>query len=336
VLLMAEGVGPTDHCELYQVRDLAQLGSASQIVSHWKPDRPEGKWTSGLIPAAALKSYTQATSGEAFGTLSDWGETTLGMVSGNNRYFALSPRRAAELGLSERDVIPLSPPGSRHLRALSLSEAMLEELGQAGAATLLFRPARAPSPAAARYIEAGEALDVQKAFKCRVRSPWWRVPLVPPADLFVTYMNADTPRLCANEAGAHHLNSVHGLFLRPRLRDFGIELLPMAVLNSITLLGAEAVGRAYGGGMLKLEPREADSLPVPSPDGLLAAADALIEHRQRVIALLRDKRLLDAVRLVDDVLLAGQFGLSSSDVRALREAHAELSARRVARGAAPR
>lgn len=336
VLLLADGEGPTDRCELYQVPDIAGLGSAGYAVRSWKPDRPESKWTSSLIPAAAFETYLEATRSDAFGKLQDWGETTLGMVTGNNRYFALSRQRAAELGLRESDVIPLSPPGSRHLRGLALSRERWEELGQAGEATLLFRPATDPSPAAARYIEAGEALGVHKAYKCRVRSPWWRVPLVRPADLLVTYMNADTPRLCANEAGAHHLNSVHGLFLRSGLRRLGMECLSLAALNSITLLGAEIVGRAYGGGMLKLEPREADVLPVPSVAALAASSDALAKHRQAVVGALRDRRLQEAVQLVDEALLVQELELSPGQVRALQEAHMELRARRVARGAGAR
>lgn len=90
--------------------------------------------------------------------------------------------------------------------------------------------------------------------------------------------------------------------------------------------------------MLKLEPREADVLPVPSV-GLIS------EHRTELQALrrpvsdhLRGGRLLDAVRLVDDVLLLGGLGMSKLEINAVRGAHAEMTARRVARGkeAAPR
>jgi hypothetical protein len=219
---------------------------------------------------------------------------------------------------------------------LALSADGWEELARAGNATLLFRPVADPSPAAVRYIEAGEAIGVQNAYKCRMRAPWWRVPLVRPADLLVTYMNADTPRLCANQAGVHHLNSVHGLFLRSDLREIGMRLLPLGALNSITLLGAETVERAYGGGMLKLEPREADILPVPSADSLRAIEDALIAQRQSLATALRNRRLQDAVQLVDELLLKGQLGLSSHEVSALQSAHGDLRARRVARGAAVR
>src|SRR5262249_3352632 len=161
----------------------------------------------------------------SFGTLHDWGETTLGMVTGNNRYFALSPSRARELGLRTRDLIPLSSPGSRHLRGLSLSRSLLAQLGTAEQATSPFRPAGEPSVAGRRYIEAGEAAGVDRAYKCRVRDPWWRVPLLPPANLLLTYMNADTPRLCTNRARAHHLNSVHGVYLHRGRRRLGMDLL---------------------------------------------------------------------------------------------------------------
>jgi hypothetical protein len=120
-----------------------------------------------------------------------------------------------------------------------------------------------------------------------VRDPWWRVPYLRPADLFLTYMNADTPRFAGNLACAHHLNSVHGIYLSDSLRDDGIRLLPLASLNSATLLGAETVGRAYGGGLLKIEPGEADLLPVPSIDLVRKNKDALLGVRQKVAAQLR-------------------------------------------------
>ncbi len=175
---------------------------------------------------------------------------------------------------------------------------------------------------------------MNNAYKCRIRGEewWWRVPLVLPADLLLTYMNADTPRLCTNRARVHHLNSVHGVYTRPQVKRLAMDYLPLASINSMTLVGAETVGRAYGGGMLKIEPREADRLPMPSPELVEATKTRLAEIRPQMGRLLRGGRLTDAARLVDDVLLVGALGMARADVRALREAHAELTARRVARG----
>ena len=174
------------------------------------------------------------------------------------------------------------------------------------------------------------------AYKCRVRTPWWRVPIVPPADLLLTYMNADTPRLTANPARVHHLNSVHGVYLRTGLRRTGAQLLPLAGLNSVTLLGAETVGRAYGGGMLKLEPREADLLPVPAPWAVAAARETLLRIRPAVAADLAAGQLLDAVARVDQVLLVDVLGLDPARIRHLSQARAALAARRSARSSGGR
>jgi adenine-specific DNA-methyltransferase len=339
VLLLAEGRGGTDHCELLQVQDVADLvgeAGAASGVSTWRPRADDAKWTSALVPGPALDVYTRVLTTPGVATLHGWGETTLGAVTGNNTYFAMSPARAAAAGLEPgADLLPLSPPGSRHLRRLRLTALDRRRLGEQGRATWLFRPEGDPSPAARAYIAEGERLGVPAAYKCRVRSPWWRVPVVPPADLLLTYMNADTPRLSANPARAYHLNSVHGVYLRPGLREAG-RALPVASLNSLTLLGAETVGRAYGGGMLKLEPREADRLPVPAPALVRALRGELAAVLPAVEGALAAGRLLDAVRAVDRVVLTGGLGVPAADVAALAAAREVLAGRRSARSGAGR
>lgn len=336
VLLLADGYHPgggsgATHMHLSEVRDAEALDRETS-ARRWTPPANGAKWSAGLMSAAGLSAFDAAVGGEAFTVLETWGDTTLGMVTGSNRFFTLSPAKAEALGLADSDVIPLSPPGSRHLRGLGLTGQALRSLGEAGRSTLLFRPAAQPSQAGWHYIRSGEDLDVHEAYKCRVRNPWWRVPYLRPADLFLTYMNADTPRLTSNRARAHHLNSVHGVYLRDELRRDGMNLLPLASLNSVTLLGAETVGRAYGGGMLKIEPREADLLPVPSPDLVRRNAAQLRGIRAEIAGLLREGRLLDAVAVVDEALLIDSSSLTRQQLRAVRRDHAGLTARRVARG----
>ena len=337
LLLLAEGEGGTGVCELHQARDLLELRAGSAAVSAWSPGPGDARWTPALLPGAVLAAYTAATAGAGMGTLAGWGETTLGAVTGNNGYFALTPERARAAGLEQaRDLVQISPPGSRHLRGLALTRPGWAELGRHGRSVWLFRPAGDPSPAGRAYVAAGEAAGVPSAYKCRVRRPWWRVPLGPPADLLLTCMNADTPRLTANAARVHHLNSVHGVYLAAGLRDPGTRLLPLAALNSLTLLGAETVGRAYGGGMLKLEPGEADRLPVPAAELVTGLAGPLAGLRAAAARALAAGRLLDAVALVDRVVLREGLGLTGAEVARLAAARAMLAGRRAARAAGGR
>lgn len=336
VVVLADGFdcGHSGHLSVVQARNVADLDSP--LTTKWTPLEPGDKWTPGLVSGNALATYQAVASGNAFATLDTWGDTTLGMVTGRNSYFALSESGVAAHRLEASDVVRVSPPGSRHLRDLELHADRWDELRRAGQPVYLFRPAGAPSTAAQRYIAAGEARGIHEAYKCRVRRPWWRVPDLRPADLLLTCMNAGSPQLCTNSARIHHLNSVHGVYLREHLSDRGRAVLPVAALNSMTLLGAETVGRAYGGGILKIEPKEADRLPVPSPEILDEAAGDLLGVRDTVAGYLRTNQLHDAVALVDDVLMVRRVGLSPVDVSVLRAALESLRARRRARGRAPR
>lgn len=337
VLLLADGYleGPARHATIRQSKNAADLASlgAGQI---WTPTDPAAKWTSGLIDPKAIKPLHGLLRRGLFTNLETWGDTTLGIVTGNNKYFTLSPQRVKELGLRRKELLRLSPPGSSHLRGLSLSNAMLTKLGREGQATFLFYPNDPPSAEAAAYIENGHRTGVDTAYKCRVRKTWYQVPLVPAADLLLTCMNADTPRLTANDAGARHLNSVHGVYFNDEYRELGRELLPLASLNSVTLLHAEMVGRAYGGGILKIEPKEADVWAMPSPELILSRADALRTVKQQVADLLEEGRLLDAVEVVDQVVLHGCSDLSAKQIKQIRQARAELAHRRTMRAASGR
>jgi hypothetical protein len=85
--------------------------------------------------------------------------------------------------------------------------------------------------------------------------------------------------------------------------------------------------------MLKLEPREADVLPVPAPALTARLGDRLEARRPAILAALARGRLAEAVRLVDRLVLRDGLGLSSREIGALRDAQLALAARRHARGA---
>lgn len=329
VLLLAEGQGPTRHFELVQSRNVADLPHLNPQA--WRPADAEDKWIAGLLPDDVGRIYAHMLEVGMFEPLQRWGETSLGMVTGNNRYFALTAARAGELGLRDRELLPICPPGSRHLRGLNFTERAWRELLEEGSAGYLFDPsAERPSAAALAYITEGEAAGVETAYKCRVRSPWWKVPRVSPPDAFVTYMNHDTPRLVTNRAGVHYLNSIHGVTFAPQRRQIAMDLLPLAMLNTVTLLGSELVGRSYGGGMLKIEPKEADRLPVPSLALVEAAAPALRNLRPQLGKHLRQRDLVAAAKAVDRVLRT-HVKLSTKDLEKLRSARKALFRRRIAR-----
>jgi hypothetical protein len=124
---------------------------------------------------------------------------------------------------------------------------------------------------------------------------------------------------------------MHGLRLNQEAAPVVQSALPLLALNSVTMLGAEVLGRSYGGGILKMEPREAASLPVPGEAELVAAWTQLKERRSSLDAALRSGGWPGVVTQVDEVLLRGVLGLGPQAVSTLRAAATLLRVRRTRR-----
>jgi len=331
VLVKADGwkLAPATHASLRQTRNATTLNSLA-VGTTWAPLLTTDRWSPLTLSDSTAGTITRLAGSGHFGPLSQYGDVSLGAVTGANRYFALTPARVQEMGIPRRDLLRISPPGSSHLRGLALTDSAMTRLGQRDEATWLLYPSDRPAESTLRYLDFGHATGVDTAYKCRVRKVWWRVPVLTPPDLLLTYMNADTPRLTTNSSGVRHLNSVHGVYLSAELRDLGRRLLPLASLNSLTLLSAETAGRSYGGGILKIEPREADQWWMPGPQLIESRRSELEQVKARVQRLLQAKQLLRAVETVDAVLFDGVA--SDSELAALRVDRSALAARRTVRG----
>ena len=187
----------------------------------WKPPPGDGKWITGLLSEVGREAYQRAvTESASFETLNAW-DVTLGMVTGNNGYFALTAAKAAELHLRSTELLPLCPPGARHLRGLVFGMASWREMRGAGSACYLFDPpVSGPSARALALYRAGR--EVGRRHRVQMSRPHAAVegpPELPLPDAFLTYMNADTPRLVSNRARVTYLNSVHGVTYRKDRRQ---------------------------------------------------------------------------------------------------------------------
>ena len=179
------------------------------------------------------------------------------------------------------------------------------------------------------YLAVGEAGGISDRYKCRVRSPWWSVPLpkhgAPAA--FMTYCSSEHPRVVLNEVGALHTNTVHGL---TAIGDLPAAEIAARFLNSLTMLSVELVGRSYGGGVLKLEPTEAEAALLPT------AGERLAPRLEEIDELLRRGKLDQVLDVVDPLVLGSTgLGLDASEIARLRSGAEKLRSRRRARGKAP-
>lgn len=333
VLLLAQGSGGCDAFSLWHVTDAADLLKI-QPFDGWAVGIQDGKWTELFLSNRQRQLYRRVRE-RHFVDLREYGAPELGTVTGANDYFMLTEATRASYGLVPgRDVIPTCPPGSRHLQALTLTKGHWGKLRDAGERVwMLYPPDEPHEDGVLRYRELGAEKGVPNAYKCQVRTHWWRPPAVSPPDLFFTYMSHRFPRLVSNGARVTFVNSLHGVRLRPTAPKVAAAALPLLALNSVTMLGAEIGGRSYGGGILKMEPREAALLPMPKPDLLEKAWAILRPERDRLDRQLRVGRWTNVIARVDEALLRVAAGVSASDARELHEAALALRGRRLVRSA---
>jgi adenine-specific DNA-methyltransferase len=331
VLILAEGSGGCDAFSLYHVEDAADLSSIKPYGNWSVTPSAEGKWTDLLLPYRQRQIFKRVVA-EHFVPLSAYGTTELGIVTGANSFFALSEPTRLRFGLHEDQLVRISPPGTRHLQGTTFSRQQWCSLRDMGERVWLLRPeADDDRPGLRAYIASGKADGVHEAYKCQIRDPWWRPPIVPAPDLFFTYMSHRYPRLISNAANVTFVNSMHGVRLRADTRGLARAALPLLCLNSVTMLGAEIFGRSYGGGVLKMEPREASVLPMPSADVLEQAWCELKPHKDGLERQLRAGTWTSVVKRVDAALLGSAAKLGEQEIAGLLESARSLRLRRLGR-----
>ena len=315
VLLLAS---QDDHQGIRVVRllDESMLASADLTPNEHQERGVDRRW-SGSVDVDADRVYHEALGQLTVQRLGDIASVDIGYVSGANDFFVLRPDRAHELGLPTSSLAPTVRRPS-DVPGLETRQDEIQLLLTVNGSDVL-------DPALQKYLAHGEAIGVSKRYKPRSRKRWYSVPLpTKAADAFMPYMSHHGPRLIVNRHGASSSNLLHGVALQPSAPP--PDALAVAMASSLTLLSAEIEGRAYGGGVLKLETREAERLAVPILEP--PTAKALEDAHAEADAHLRGGRIKDAAALADEIL-----GL---DHATLWNAYAVFRDRRLNRGSSRR
>lgn len=286
----------------------------------------DGDLLRGLLKAETVEVYDELVATPSIIRMGDLVKAHIGVVTGRNEYFILSPAEQQHRKIPDEFLIPIVRRAS-HLKGLWMEDGDLETLAQDGHKHLLLKIDRAKSllpNSLQEYIEYGEEIGVSQAQKCRVRRPWYAVPRTFAPSAFMQCMSAFWPRLVVNRSEYTCTNNILRILWKEEEQSEEDWLrLALGTVSTLSQLSAELVGRSYGGGVLKVEPSELLNLAVP-----LIPADIAGDLADRVDSLLRQGNLLDATKAVDAALLESNTELNSKRLERLRAARNLLFLRR--------
>lgn len=310
--------------ELEDMSALASYDHTSLASTQAKAmDHSSEKWTMYFLAEAELQ-LLRVLQGHPGLTLSGHViDVDVGIVTGMNEFFVLTEQQVAH-----HQIQPYTQPvvgRSAHLPGVLFAETdwMTNVANQSPA--FLLKPPIAPFhdlPTALKtYIAYGEEKSWHTGYKCRMRKPWYTVPSPWTPAAFMLRQVHLFPKIILNATEATCTDTIHRVKWRNGASG---RIVAAAFLNSLTFAFSEIIGRSYGGGVLELEPKEAEKLPLP-----LQGAEQL--DLEEIDRLLRAGNIYALLDRTDEVLLRQGLGLSYEDTRRLRTIWETLRDRRVNR-----
>lgn len=253
--------------------------------------------------------------------LSTHASVDVGVVTGKNEFFVLSSEQVRALSLDGYTVPIVSR--SSQMRGATISADELKEIATGNDRVHLLHlgpfAGKKLKKGLLEYVRYGEGMGFHEGYKCSIRSPWYAVPSVWIPDGLMFRQIYDFPRIVQNSAGATTTDTIH------RLRSKGpIDALLPNLYTHLTGASAEIEGRSYGGGVLELEPTEAERLLVPS----VLQKGLPIEEIDRLV---RAGRLEEVLEENDRLILVEGMGLSKIECKMLREIWVKMRDRRLSR-----
>jgi adenine-specific DNA methylase len=333
VLVLADGKTQKargDHsCRI----DLIEEQDLERMLSHMKAHHrivqdaklvhhDREKWLKYFLTSPEISLMRELRSREEIGTLANHATVDVGVVTGKNEFFVLSKDLIKKYQL-DKYAIPLVGR-SIQLKGANLTKKEWAQLADDGHKVYLFYVEALVngdiSKAAENYVKIGEEGGLNTSYKCSIRDPWYCVPAVWAPDCFLFRQIYDFPRVVKNSLGATSTDTIH------RVRCKGqSDLFLRNFYTYLTAASSEIEGRSYGGGVLELEPSEAEKLLMPKElfDGMPLED---IDH------LVRDGELVRVLEENSRRILINGLGLSTSECAMLREIWQKMRQRRQARG----
>jgi adenine-specific DNA-methyltransferase len=195
--------------------------------------------------------------------LKDFARVMRGIATGANEFFFLTNEQAENLGIPE-DYLKLAVGRTRDVVSGVLTQQDIQYLQSKGRPTLLLSVnGHTHFPESVQnYLKKGEELKLPERSLIKQRKPWYKMEArkIPP--LLFAYLGRRNSRFIKNEVGALPLTGF--LCVYPLAENaVYIDNLWQALNHPDTLENLKLVGKSYGSGAIKVEPRSLEKLAIP-------------------------------------------------------------------------
>jgi hypothetical protein len=198
--------------------------------------------------------------------LGDFAYVLRGVATGANEFFFLTAKRAKELGIPG-DYLIRAVGRTRDVSGDEITPDTLEQLEKLSRPSLLFSPDGRrvdlfPKPVR-DYLAHGEEIGLPKRPLIASRNPWYKMErrAVPP--ILFAYLGRRNARFIRNLAGVIPLTGFLCVYPRRHDPDY-LEKLWEILRHPQTVANLSLVGKSYGAGAIKVEPRALEKLPIPA------------------------------------------------------------------------
>jgi len=193
--------------------------------------------------------------------LRDIAHCTRGIATGANAFFTLRESDRLRLGIDRRDVSLCITKAADAPDAVLTNDHMAR-LIEADRRVFLLSPRKQLSPAVERYLADGRRDGIDRRYLPSHRPVWFRPERREPASILAMVFARGEFRFVLNEARVLNLTAFHGIYPH--------DAAPARIAALHAYLGSpEAQAalrghrRIYGGGLLKLEPRDVEAIAIP-------------------------------------------------------------------------
>lgn len=190
-----------------------------------------------------------------------------GVATGANDFFFLTLDQIRTLNLPE-NYFRLAVGRTRDIEGNILDEQTIRLLHSKGRPSWLLQldgnSIESFPDTLQKYLYFGESLKIHQRPLIAQRSPWYKMEIRHPPPFLFAYLGRRNTRFIRNLAQAIPLTSFLCVYPNPTLSPEAVEKLWLVLQHPQVLNGLALVGKSYGSGAIKVEPRALELLPIPT------------------------------------------------------------------------